>query len=109
MTRSFLYKRINSKFSESNGNFDKEILNPDVSLSLFSHVQLFTIPWTVACQVPLSMEFSRPEYWSRSPFPTPGDLFNPGIKPESPASPALAGKFFTPAPPGKPSDKDKGN
>ena len=42
-------------------------------------------PWTVACQVPLSLEFSRQEYWSELPFPSPGDLPNPGVKPRSPA------------------------
>ena len=42
-------------------------------------------PWTVACQAPLSMGFSRQEYWSGLPFPSPGDLPNPGIKPGSPA------------------------
>ena len=41
-------------------------------------------PWTVACQAPLSMEFSRQEYWSGLPFPTPGDLPDPGIEPGSP-------------------------
>ena len=41
--------------------------------------------WTVACQAPLSMEFSREEYWSGLPFPSPGDLPNPGIEPRSPA------------------------
>jgi len=51
--------------------------------------------WTIAHQAPLSMEFSRQEYWSRLPFPTPGDLLNPGIEPLSLASPALAGGFFT--------------
>ena len=58
--------------------------------------------WTVAHQAPLSVEFSRQEYWSRLPYPTPGDLPDPGIEPKSPASPALAGGFFTTAPPGKP-------
>ena len=58
--------------------------------------------WTVACQAPLSMEFSRQEYWSGLPFHTLGDLPNPGIKPTSLASPALAGGFFTIVPPGKP-------
>ena len=48
------------------------------------------------------MEFSRPEYWSGVPFPIPGDLPDPGIKPMSPASPALAGRFFATEPPGKP-------
>ena len=42
-------------------------------------------PWTVACQTPLSMGFSREEYWSGLPFPSPGDLPNPGIEPRSPA------------------------
>ena len=51
--------------------------------------------WTVADQVPLSMEFSRQEYQSRLPFPTPGDLPAPVIEPASHASPALAGGFFT--------------
>ena len=55
--------------------------------------------WTVDCQAPLSMGFYRQEYWSVLPFPSPGDLPNPGIKP---ASPALTGRFFTTEPPGKP-------
>ena len=53
------------------------------------------VPWTVACQAPLSMEFSRQDYYSRLPFPTPGDLPDPGIEPTSLASPALAVGFFT--------------
>ena len=44
----------------------------------------FAIPWTIACQAPLSMEFSRQEYWSGSPFPSPGDLPNSGIEPGLP-------------------------
>ena len=44
----------------------------------------FATPWTVACQVPLSMKFSRQEYWSREPFPSPGDLPHPRIEPGSP-------------------------
>ena len=52
-------------------------------------------PWTVACQASLSMEFSRQEYWSGVPFPSPGDLSNPGIKPVSLMSPARAGGFCT--------------
>ena len=50
-----------------------------------SCVQLFVTPWTAACQTPLSMEFSREEYWSGLPFPSPGDLPHPGTEPESPA------------------------
>ena len=52
-------------------------------------------PWTVAHQAPLSMGFSRQEYWSGLPCPPPGDLPNPGIEPASLMSPALAGRFFT--------------
>ena len=59
---------------------------------------IFATPSTVACQAPLSMEFSRHVYWSRLPFPTPGDLPDPGIEPMSPESPALAGGFFTTTP-----------
>ena len=50
-----------------------------------SRARLFATPWTVAHQAPLSMRFSRPGYWSGSPFPSPGDLPNPGIEPGSPA------------------------
>ena len=55
--------------------------------------------WTVAHQAPLSMGFSWQEYWSRLPFPSPGDLPDPGVKL---MSPALAGRCFTTEPPGKP-------
>ena len=51
---------------------------------LLSHVQLFVTPWTVACQDPLTMGFSRQEYWSGLPFPAPGDLPDPGIESGSP-------------------------
>ena len=60
-----------------------------------SRVCLFATPWTVAHRALLSMEFSRQEYWSGVPFPSPGDLPDPGIEPTSLASPALAGRFFT--------------
>ena len=63
-------------------------------LSRFSRVRLFVIPWTVARQAPLSMGFSRQEYWSGLPFPPPGDLPNLEIEPVSLASPALAGGFI---------------
>ena len=62
---------------------------------MLSRVQLFAVPWTVAYQAPLSLEFSRQEYWSGLPFPLPGDLSYPGIKPASSAYPALAGRFLT--------------
>ena len=68
-------------------------------------VQLSEPPSTVACQAPLSMEFFEQEYWSGLPLPPPGDLPNPGVKPASPASPALAGRFSTTAPPGKPGEQ----
>ena len=58
-------------------------------------------PWTIAHQFPLSMGFFRQEYWSGLPFPSPGDLPDPGIKPASLVSPALAGGFFTSESPGK--------
>ena len=64
-------------------------------LSHFSHVQLFAIPWTVACQALLSMGFSRQKYWRGLPFPFPGDLPNIGMEPVSLTSPALTGRFFT--------------
>ena len=58
-------------------------------------VWLFVTPWTVAHQAPLSMGFFRQNHWSGKPFPPPGDLLDPGIKPVSLASPTLAGGFFT--------------
>ena len=64
-------------------------------MHVLSRVQLFATPWTVAHQVPLSIEFSRQEYWSWLLFPPPGDLPDPSIKPGSLASPALACRFFT--------------
>ena len=71
-----------------------------VVVQWLSHVQLFATLWTIAHQAPLSMGFPRQEYWSGLPFPSPGDLPNPGIKP---MSPEFAGRFFTTEPPGKPS------
>ena len=70
----------------------------------FSHVRLFATPWIAAHQAPLSMGFSGQEYWSGLPFPSPGDLPDPGIVPTPLAPPALAGGFFTTAPPGKPTN-----
>ena len=64
-------------------------------MCVLSHVQLFRIPWTIACQAPLPMEFSWQEYWSGVPFPTPGDLPNPGIEPTSLVSPEMASRYFT--------------
>ena len=70
-------------------------------MCMLTHVCLFATPWTVACQVPLSVEFSRQEYWSGLSFTTPEDLPDPEIKPVSPTSPALSGRFFTTELPGK--------
>ena len=64
-------------------------------LSHFSPVQLFATPWTVAHQAPLSMGFSRQEYWSGLSCPPVEDLSDPGIEPASLMSPALSGKLFT--------------
>ena len=63
---------------------------------VLSHIRLFATPWTVACKTPLSMEFSREEYWSG--FPTPRDLPDPGLEL---VSPVLAGRFFIIEPPWK--------
>ena len=56
-----------------------------MKVTSLSRVRLFVAPWTVAYQTPLSMGFSRQEYWSGLPFPSPGDLPDPGIKPWPPA------------------------
>ena len=53
-------------------------------VKLLNHVRLFATPWTIAYQAPPSMGFSRQEYWSGLPFPSPGDLPDPGIEPRSP-------------------------
>ena len=74
---------------------------PAYLLSHFSGVQLFVTSWTVAHQVPLSMKFSKQEYWSGLLLPTPRHLPDPGIEPMSLVSPALAAGFFTTVPPGK--------
>ena len=78
-----------------------------VHACVLSRSQLFVTPWTVAHQAPLSMGFSRQEYWSRLPFPPPGDLLHPGIETASPVSPALAGGFFITVPPRKPFEKSR--
>ena len=70
-----------------------------VKVKLLSHVQLFATPWMVAYQALRSMGFSSQEYWSGLPFPSPGDLPNPGIEPRSPA---LQTDALPSDPPGKP-------
>ena len=66
---------------------------------MYLYIHIIYAPWTIACQPPLSMEFSRQEYWSGLPFPSPGDLPDPGI--ES-GSPALQEDSLLPASPEKP-------
>ena len=70
-----------------------------VKVKLLSHVRLFVTPWTVAHQAPLSMGFSRQEYWSGLPFPSPGNLPDPRIEPRSPT---LQTGTLTSEPTGKP-------
>jgi len=68
--------------------------NAQVVVQSLSCVRLFATLWTVACQAPLSLSFSRQESWSGLPFPSPGDLPSPGTKPASPVAAALAGRFW---------------
>ena len=70
-----------------------------MKVKLLSHVQLFGTPWTVAYQAPLSMGFSWQEYWSVLPFPSTGNLADPGSEPRSPA---LQADTLLSEPPGKP-------
>ena len=74
LTRQWWLKRI--------WHFCGQMSNLTVKVKSLSRVRLFVIPWTVAYQAPPSMGFSRQEYWSGVPLPSPGDLPNPGIKPE---------------------------
>ena len=67
---------------------------------VLSGVRLFATPQTVAHEAPMSMGFSRQEYWNGLPFPPHGDLPDPGMGPISPLSPTLAGRFFTTVSPG---------
>ena len=73
-------------------------MNKKEELKLLSPLWLFVTPWAVAYQAPLSTEFSRQEYWSGLPFPSPGDLPDPGIEPRSPA---LQADALPSEPPGK--------
>ena len=83
------YKALNSR--------KNDILK--VKVKSLSRVHLFATPWTVAHQAPLSVGFSRQEYWSGLPFPSPGDLPDPGVEPRFPA---LQADALTSKPPGKP-------
>ena len=91
-----------SKSNPKKGVYSNVILSERVKS--LSRVRLFATPWTVAHQAPLSMGFSRQEYWSGLPFPSPGDLPSPGIEPRSPA---LQADALTSVPPGKPSGNKK--
>jgi len=75
-----------------------QVLSDWCCACVLSRAPFSVTPWTVACQAPLSVGFSRQEYWSGLPFPSPEARPHPGIKLMSPVAPALAGKFFTTAP-----------
>ena len=79
-------------------SIDSDVDASKECMCVLSRVRLFATLWTVAHQAPLSIEFSRQEYWSRGPFPTPGDLPDSEIEPVSLAFLALAGGFLTTAP-----------
>ena len=106
LTRWTLYLKVSFLVYSDLGMYFKVIVPwtlPDFFLCMhvymLSHVRLCATPWTVAHQPPLFMGFFRQEFWSGLPFPSPGDLPNPGIEPVSLMSPALAGGFFTIVPP----------
>ena len=100
-----LFPRVSLRHRRQNGtvgeDWTQHLRVRVIALSLAVWVQmptcvwLFVTPWTTSRQALLSMGFSRQEYWSGLPFPSPGDLPNPGIKPTSLMPPALAGVFFT--------------
>ena len=93
---SFLGAAVTHHSLDGLGTQDTRVHDPSCP------VRLFGTPWTIARQAPLSMGFSRQEYWSRFPSPPPGDLPDPEIKFTSLVSPVLTGIFFTTVPPGKP-------
>ena len=78
---------------------EKARKDPFVVVQSLTRVQLFVTPRTAAREAPLSVRFSRQEYWIGLPFPSPGGLLDPGIEP---VSPAWTGGFFTAGSPGKP-------
>ena len=86
------------KNNHSNIQHTVSIFSSTLLVKLLSCVRLFATPWTVAYQAPLSMRFSRQEYWSGLPFPSPGDLPDPGIEP---GSSALQADALPSEPPGK--------
>ena len=96
-TLSILHMQLVLKSREAWFLSQKETISIYTSVCVSHSVMSdsFATPWTVAHQAPLSMGFPSQEYWSGLPFPSPGDLSHPGIEPSPPASPALAGGFFT--------------
>ena len=80
---------------KNQGIYENQVLHRASVLSHSMCVQLCATPWTEVCKAPLSMGFSRREYWNGFPCPLPGDLPNPGMESVSPKSLALAGGFFT--------------
>ena len=85
-------ERCRNVITWSSDTHDHKGMSHPADVCVLSPIWLFVTPWTVARQAPLSVEFSRQEYWSGLPFLSPGDLLDPGIKL---ASPVLAGRFFT--------------
>ena len=90
-----------TKFSATVDSFLRSVLITG-SVLVAKLCPTLVTPWTVACQVPLSMGFSRREYWSGLSCPPPGNLPHPGIAPFSPVAPALQANLFTTQLPGKP-------
>ncbi|CAM9128069.1 unnamed protein product [Rangifer tarandus platyrhynchus] len=80
-----LHARLQHYANQELPDVHKKESESKVKVKSLSHVQLFVTPWTVAYHTPPSMGFSRQEYWSGFPFPSPEDLPDPGIKPGSPA------------------------
>ena len=94
VTKVLQRKKTRHGYSSQGGLYQDGIkLNTCISC-MHTWLCLTLTPWIVARQAPLSMEFSRQEYWSRLPFPTPGSLPDPGVKSTFLASPALAGHSF---------------
>ena len=99
---SLVLKQLSSKKINLNSKDIKISKTHVLSHVHFSHVRPFGTPWTVVHQAPLSTGFSRQEYWSGLPFPSPRDLSDPGIKPASFLSPALQADSLSNKSPGKP-------
>ena len=85
--RAVIFSPVNEGKGEKKVEYTRVCVH--VRAELLHRVRLFAIPWTVARQAPLPMGFSRQEYWSRLPFPSPGDLPDSGIEHASPVALAL--------------------